>query len=61
LHTSYFSFLIVHEYSTIEKLDFESYLMKQMAKIDLEDKDEKFLLIKLLEMYANPLINKLES
>jgi len=51
----------VHEYSTIEKLDFESYLMKQMAKIDLEDKDEKFLLIKLLEMYANPLINKLES
>lgn len=51
----------VHEYSTIEKLDFESYLMKQMSKIDLEDKDEKFLLIKLLEMYANPLINKLES
>lgn len=49
----------VHEYSTIEKLDFERYLIKQMAKIDIENKDEKFLWTKLLEMYANPLINKL--
>lgn len=49
----------VHEYSTIEKLDFERYLIKQMAKIEIENKDEKFLWIKLLEMYANPLINKL--
>jgi hypothetical protein len=49
----------VHEYSTIEKLDFERYLIKQMAKIEIENKDEKFIWIKLLEMYANPLINKL--
>ncbi len=49
----------VREYSTMEKLDFERYLIKQMAKIDIENKDENFLWIKLLEMYANPLINKL--
>lgn len=49
----------VHEYSTIEKLDFERYLIKQMAKIEIENKDEKFIWTKLLEMYANPLINKL--
>ncbi|MFZ4725085.1 MAG: 1-acyl-sn-glycerol-3-phosphate acyltransferase [Paludibacter sp.] len=50
-----------HEYSTIEKLDFERYLSKQISKINLEDKDENFLFRKLLEMYANPLINKLQA
>jgi hypothetical protein len=45
----------------MEKLDFEYYLSKQIAKIDIESKDENFLRKKLLEMYANPLINKLES
>jgi len=49
----------IHEYSTIEKLDFERYLIKQMAKIEIDNKDDKFLWTKLLEMYANPLINKL--
>ncbi|MEI7503274.1 MAG: 1-acyl-sn-glycerol-3-phosphate acyltransferase [Paludibacter sp.] len=49
----------IHEYSTIEKLDFERYLIKQMAKIEIENKDEKYIWTKLLEMYANPLINKL--
>ncbi len=50
-----------HDYSTIEKLDFESYLLKQLAKIELEIKDENYLRLKLIEMYANPLINKLEA
>jgi hypothetical protein len=50
-----------HEYTLMEKLDFEYYLSKQIAKIDIESKDENFLRKKLLEMYANPLINKLES
>ncbi|MEI8086896.1 MAG: 1-acyl-sn-glycerol-3-phosphate acyltransferase [Paludibacter sp.] len=49
----------IHEYSTIEKLDFERYLIKQMAKIEIDNKDEKYLWTKLLEMYSNPLINKL--
>ena len=47
------------EYSTMEKLDFERYLSLQIAKIDLPDKDEDFLMKRLLEMYANPLINQL--
>jgi hypothetical protein len=51
----------VKEYSTMEKLDFERYLSLQIAKIDLPDKDEDFLMKKLLEMYANPLINKLNA
>ena len=50
-----------NEYSPVEKLDFERYLTMQIAKIDLENKDESFLRIKLLEMYANPLINKLHT
>ena len=49
------------EYTTIEKLDFERYLSLQIAKIDLPDKDEGFLMSKMLEMYANPLINKLAT
>jgi hypothetical protein len=32
-----------------------------MAKIDIENKDEYFLRTKLIEMYANPLINKLNT
>lgn len=47
------------EYTNIERLDFERYLMLQIAKIDIPNKDESFLMKKLLEMYANPLINKL--
>ena len=49
------------EYSTVEKLDFERYLSMQIAKIDIENKDEGFLRSKLLDMYANPLINKLTT
>jgi len=49
------------EYSTIEKLDFERYLSLQIAKIDIENKDVDFLRSKLLEMYANPLINQLSA
>ncbi|MDD4968423.1 MAG: 1-acyl-sn-glycerol-3-phosphate acyltransferase [Paludibacter sp.] len=49
------------EYTTIEKLDFERYLSLQIAKIDIENKDVDFLRSKLLEMYANPLINQLSA
>jgi hypothetical protein len=49
------------EYSTMEKLDFEKYLQHQISKIDLDDKDEDFLMSRLLEMYANPLINQLAA
>lgn len=49
------------EYTQTEKLDFERYLTLQIAKIELENKDHDFLRSKLLEMYANPLINKLHT
>lgn len=50
-----------HEYSVEEKSIFENYLQGQLDKIELENKDEKFLRQKMLEMYANPLKNKLET
>ncbi len=49
------------DYTTMEKLDFERYLSLQIAKIELPDKDEDFLMTRLLEMYANPLINQLAA
>ena len=49
----------VNEYSAVEKSEFEEYLRLQLSKIELENKDTKFLRTKLLEMYANPLINQL--
>jgi hypothetical protein len=48
-------------YSLMEKLDFEKYLAGQIDKIDLPDKDYDFLMEKLLQMYANPLVNHLKS
>ena len=50
-----------NEYTSTEKVNFEKYLSLQMAKIQIENKDESFLRVKLLEMYANPLINKLHT
>ncbi len=47
------------DYTDIEKNEFEKYLVLQISKIDIENKDISFLRMKILEMYANPLINKL--
>ena len=41
-----------------EQATFEKYLESQMAKITLPQKDETFLRQRMLEMYANPLINQ---
>lgn len=49
------------DYSEIERIDFEQYLLKQISKIQLENKDEQFLRTKILEMYAYPLINYLKA
>lgn len=48
-------------YSASEKESFTSYLKQQLDKIDLQNKDEDFLRKRMLEMYANPLKNKLEA
>lgn len=46
-------------YTQEEKQRFENYLEKQLAKIDILNKDIPFLREKLLLMYANPLTNYL--
>jgi hypothetical protein len=51
----------VDQYTESERDDFERYLKFQISKIDLADKDERFLRLKLIEMYANPLVNKLST
>lgn len=48
-------------YTLMEKLDFEKYLAGQIDKIDLPEKDYDYLMEKLLQMYANPLLNHLKS
>ncbi|MDD5184906.1 MAG: acyltransferase, partial [Paludibacter sp.] len=49
------------EYSKIEKQEVERYFSRQIAKIEIENKDVVYLRLKMLEMYANPLINKLNA
>lgn len=49
------------KYSEQEKQHFEEYLQKQLDKITIPGKDIPFLREKLLQMYANPLINYLEA
>jgi len=48
-------------YDQRDKMLFETYLQKQMNKIDLPDKDELFLRTKILEMYSNPLQNHIDN
>ena len=45
-------------YTDADQQRFETYLQGQLAKIKLPNKDEAFLRQKMLEMYANPAINK---
>lgn len=44
-------------YTAEDKKRFDDYLAGQIAKIDLENKDEEFLRERMLTMYANPLVN----
>ena len=45
------------EYTGKDKERFEKYIDGQLAKIDLENKDEDFLRERMLTMYANPARN----
>lgn len=45
------------QYTVEEKQHFETYIDKQLARIDIPNKDLPFLREKMLLMYANPLIN----
>lgn len=46
-------------YTKEEKMDFAAYLEKQLAKIELKNKDIDFLKERILTMYSNPLRNYL--
>ena len=47
----------IYEHGT----DFEAYIESRLAKIDIPNKDEKFLKDKLIEMYSFPEINYRKS
>ena len=49
-----------NHYTQEDKARFEKYLDGQLAKIDLPNKDEEYLMERMLTMYANPLRNWLK-
>jgi hypothetical protein len=51
----------ISQYTSEDFRKFESYINKQLNKIELPNKDISFLRSKILMMYANPLINYLSS
>lgn len=46
-------------YTAEDRAFFEGYVKRQLAKIDIPNKDEDFLRERILTMYANPLRNKI--
>lgn len=48
-------------YSQDERQKATEYINAKLAMIDLPNRDDQFLRTKILEMYANPLINYLET
>ena len=48
-------------YTEADKARFMQYLDRQLAKINIADKDDDFLRERILTMYANPLRNKLKN
>ena len=46
---------------TEERAKLDAYLLGQIAKIDLPNRDDEFCHTKILEMYANPVINYLKA
>ena len=49
------------KYTADEKAKLDAYLQGQIAKVDLPDRDDEFCRTKILEMYANPVINYLKA
>ena len=48
-------------YTDADKQKLDSYLADRMAKVDLPNRDDEFIRTKILEMYANPLINYIKA
>ena len=55
------SVLLRTNYDLRDKVQFETFLQKQIEKIDIPNKDEAFLRTKILEMYSNPLKNHIDN
>ncbi|MDR0612310.1 MAG: 1-acyl-sn-glycerol-3-phosphate acyltransferase [Dysgonamonadaceae bacterium] len=51
----------LEKYTAEDREIFDEYIIKQVNKIDLPDKDTPFLIRKMLEMYANPALNYLSA
>ena len=49
------------KYTAEDKAKFGAYLEKQLAKIEIPNKDEAYLRQRMLEMYANPTRNYLKA
>lgn len=49
------------KYTSEDKVRFEKYLAGQLAKIQIDNKDEDFLMSKMILMYANPAKNQLAA
>ena len=49
------------KYTAEDKAKLNMYLQGQIEKIDLTDRDDEFCRTKILEMYANPVINYLKA
>ncbi len=49
------------KYTADEKEKLDAYLQGQIAKVDLPNRDDEFCRTKILEMYANPVINYLKA
>ena len=49
------------KYTAEEKAKLDAYLQGQIEKIDLPNRDDEFCRTKILEMYANPVINYLKA
>lgn len=49
------------KYTGEEKAKLDAYLQGQVAKVDLEKRDDEFCRTKILEMYANPVINYIKA
>lgn len=48
-------------YTDADKQKLDSYLAERIAKVDLPNRDDEFVRTKILEMYANPLINHIKA
>ena len=49
------------KYTAEEKARLDAYLQGQIEKVDLPNRDDEFCRTKILEMYANPVINYLRA